>query len=265
MQLANIMTAISDHTIEDPMKVLQQLSAAKRRASHTAAGSTAYLSSRFWNSPKLHAWNTSQGSDIVIVKGQFRYRQQALVHFCVDVIQQFSNSETPVIHALKHPQDGLSSPNISCIDLIKYVVRQALQLTQRQQTEGSMSLNCAPFHSNYSEAEWFQVLERVRSEFHTPAYLILDLELVSRDLAPSGGFSWLAAFLEFFRRLAERRMSARLEVLLVTYGSELPFAVPQDQYPKFVIPAKVDSPRARQRKPRANGAIELRKKFGARR
>ncbi|KAK7749241.1 hypothetical protein SLS62_008320 [Diatrype stigma] len=267
LQFANIMAAISDHTIADPMKVLQHLQAAKRRASRTVAGSTAYLSPQFWNSPKLRNLDTSQNSDIAIVKGQFRSRQ-ALRHFCVDVIQQFSDSDTPVIHALKLPQDCLSSPNISCIDLIKYVVRQALQLTQRQQTEVTMSLSCAPFHSNYSEAEWFQVLERVLSEFHhhKPVYLILDLELVNRDLAPSGGFPILTNFLAFFQRLAERQMSStRLKVLLVVYGSELPFAVSQEQYSDFVIPAKVDSSRARQRMSRGKGAIELRKKFGARR
>lgn len=187
-------------------------------------------------------------------------------HFCADVIQYFSGSGTPVIHALKAPQDCWSSPNVSCIDLIKYVVRQALQLRQRRQTEKSISLDCAPFHSNYSEAEWFQVLERVLSEFNKPVYVILDLELVSRDLMPPEGFSWLSAFLDFFQRLSECRISTCLKVLLVVYGPELPFALSQTQYSDFVIPAKVDSAaRARKWKPRTSGATKVHRAFGARR
>lgn len=128
-----------------------------------------------------------------------------------------------------------------------------------------MSLDCAPFHSNYSEAEWFQVLERVLSEFNKPVYLILDLELANRDLVPPEGFPWLSAFLEFFQRLSERQISTCLKVLLVVYGSELPFTLSQSQYSDFVIPAKVDSARAHQRRPRTSGVTRVQKTFNARR
>ncbi|KAI0543843.1 hypothetical protein F4679DRAFT_567068 [Xylaria curta] len=264
LQFANIMTTISDTTIGDPVKTLHHLLATRRRASRTVTGKATCLSRRFWNSPILNKWNTSITSDIAILRGQFQ-SLQALRYFCTDVIQYLSDLGIPIIYALKISVNELSSPNISCVDLIKYILRQALQIRQRDETEKSMSLACAPFHGNYSETEWFQVLESVLSGINRPVYLVLDLELINRDLIPSEGFSWFLAFRQFFEMLSRRQMPSCLKVLLITYGSELPFTLSPSEYSEFVLSAMADMTRARRRKPRPNGMPILRKKLSTRR
>ncbi|KAI0871173.1 hypothetical protein GGS24DRAFT_472605 [Hypoxylon argillaceum] len=104
-----------------------------------------------------------------------------------------------------------------------------------------MSLSCANFHGNYTEAEWFQVLELILSHCKGPLYIILDFELVHIDLAPFNSFSWLSAFRDFFQKLSARNTSTCLKVLLVAYGPALPFFLYQDEYSEFVIPASLDS------------------------
>lgn len=202
-------------------------------------------------------------SDIAILREQFQ-SIQALRYFCTDVIQYLSELGIPIIYALKIPVNELASPNISCIDLIKYILRQALQIRQKYQTEKSMSLACAPFHGNYSEAEWFQVLEHVLSGINRPVYLLLDLELINRDLIPSQGFSWFSAFRQFFETLSQRQITNCLKVLLITYGSELPFTLSPSEYSEFVLSTVADMTRARRRKPRPHGMSQLRKRFRVR-
>ncbi|KAH8166169.1 hypothetical protein CIB48_g2099 [Xylaria polymorpha] len=263
LQFANIMTSISDTAIGDPVKILHHLFATRRRASRTVTGKATCLSRRFWDSPLLDRWNTSMTSDIAILREQFQ-SIQALRYFCTDVIQYLSELGIPIIYALKIPVNELASPNISCIDLIKYILRQALQIRQKYQTEKSMSLACAPFHGNYSEAEWFQVLEHVLSGINRPVYLLLDLELINRDLIPSQGFSWFSAFRQFFETLSQRQITNCLKVLLITYGSELPFTLSPSEYSEFVLSTVADMTRARRRKPRPHGMSQLRKRFRVR-
>ncbi|KAI0439622.1 hypothetical protein F4803DRAFT_30512 [Xylaria telfairii] len=263
LQFANIMTSISDTAIGDPVKIRHYLFATRQRASRTVTGKATSLSRRFWDSPLLDRWNTSMTSDIAILRGQFQ-SIQALRYFCTDVIEYLSDLGIPIIYALKIPIDEFASPNISCIDLIKYILRQALQIRQKYQTEKSMSLACAPFHGNYSEAEWFRVLEYVLSGINRPVYLLLDLELINRDLIPSQGFSWFSAFRQFFETLSQRQLTNCLKVLLITHGSELPFTLSPNEYSEFVLSTVADMTRARRRKPRPHGMSQLRKRFKVR-
>ncbi|KAI0117972.1 hypothetical protein GGR51DRAFT_272656 [Nemania sp. FL0031] len=256
LQFANIMVSISETNIEDPGKIFRYLLAARRRGYRSMTSRSVSLSHRFWNSTKLHTWNRSQTSAITIVKGNFKSRQ-AVRHFCVDIIEYLSDLQIPVIHALRLPQETASPSQVSCIDVLKYIIRQVLQLQKNSQTEKSMSLSCANFYGNHTEIEWFQTLEFVLSQINEPLYIVVDLELVHEDLDPLDTFSWLSAFRGFFQRLSARNISACVKVLLVTYGPRLPLLLSQDEYSEFVITANVDPPRKQRRGARPDGLKRL--------
>ncbi|PVH76180.1 hypothetical protein DL98DRAFT_641965 [Cadophora sp. DSE1049] len=210
LQFSQIMLSILDTTLWDRTKVLHYLRAARRR---TYNNPTNCMARRFWNSPKLKRWTSSEQSDIAIVKGNFRSRH-ALRNSCVEIIEQLQASQVPVILAMNIPQAESDSSNISPIDLIKYLIRQALSLRQNIQTEKSMSLSCAPFHGDHSEEEWFRLLQSALIDIGRQVYLIVDLELLNREFCPRDGFPWLSAFLDFFAQLSNCKGAPLAKVLL---------------------------------------------------
>jgi len=253
LQFSQIMNSISDEAIIDPMKVFNYLMAARRRTSHKP---THVLSNRFLNSPQLKRWASLDTSDVSIIKGSFRSRQ-AVRNFCVGVIEQIRDAQIPVIWALNIPRIEDQPAEISTIDLLKYITKQAIPLRKKPPTEKSMSLSCAPFHGNLSEADWFQLLESALAEIGRPVYLIIDLELLHRDSAPANGFSWLCAFREFFTQLARRGIDHPVKVLLISYGAGLPFALSSSEQSGFVISTKTDTVTARQRRAGKKGNVKL--------
>jgi hypothetical protein len=152
------------------------------------------------------------------------------------------------------PSTDPSSSYISPVDLFKYLIRQALPLRQNTNTEKSMSLSCARFHGNLTEADWFQHLESALADIGRQVYIIIDLELLNRDFGSPVGFPWLSAFLGFFAQMSESRTSHYVKVLLFSYGSELPFTLSSSEYSDFVIHTGVVS--TRQRRARRIGTKE---------
>ncbi|KAI1496447.1 hypothetical protein F5X99DRAFT_72715 [Biscogniauxia marginata] len=246
LQFSQIMGSITELPIWDPMKAFQYHRNLRSRRSHN---SFRPLSDRFWHSPKLRKWFASQESDICIIMGNFQSRF-SLRNFCVDVIEQLNSSQVPVLLALRVTQENSPSTAISSVDLLAYLVRQALHVSQSIQTEKSMSLSCARVHSARSEKEWFQNLEAVLSAIGRQIYLVIDLEMLDRDLCSLDSFSWLSSFLDFFTKLNEHCMTTRVKVLLISYGPELPFRLSNNQYSEFVIPAKTEVVTVRQQKAR---------------
>ncbi|KAI3331598.1 hypothetical protein HD806DRAFT_477859 [Xylariaceae sp. AK1471] len=245
MQFSQIMASITELPIWDPAKSFQYHQSLRFRRSHN---SLRPLSNRFWQSPRLRKWFMSQESHICIIIGNFQSRF-SLRNFCVDVINQINSSQVPVLLALRVTHEN-SFTQMSSVDLLKYLVRQALHVSQDIQTEKSMSLSCARFYSARSERQWFQNLKAVISAMGRPIYLVIDLEMLDRDPPPFDDFSWLSSFLEFISELNERCAVTRIKVLLFAYGAELPFRISNDQYSEFVIQAKTEVVTVRQQKAR---------------
>ena len=152
---------------------------------------------------------------------------------------------------MKHSQgatENVSSVSISSTDVLKYLLRQALQETKRHQTEKSMSLSCARIHSASSNSEWFQNLEAALSAFENQVYIVIDLEIQDSNLEASDSFPWLYSFSSLSRKLAERGSTTRIKVLLITYGHELHSRMSSDEQSKFMIQARTDIVTVRQQK-----------------
>ncbi|KAI0153574.1 hypothetical protein BJ166DRAFT_533117 [Pestalotiopsis sp. NC0098] len=262
LQFSQIMESISDSAILMPEKVLSHLQAqaARYQASQPA---TWKLPQRFFGSSKLRIWTESESSDIVLVKGNFRSRQP-LQNFCFDIITQLRESRIHALLAFKiHLQDS-DQAVVTCSDVLKYLIRQGLQVTQSLQTESSMSLTCKRFHGNLTDKELFQILEAVVSCINEQVYLVLDLALLNPEFSQPGGFSWLQAFLGFFKNLSARKPTHRVKVLLLNYGPDFPFDLSHEDVMNFVVRAKVVSGSPQQRRPwrpgesRTRGRLRLR-------
>lgn len=244
LQFAQIMSALSQVALGDPIKMLQYHRSLQRRRSLTT---TRYMSNRFWLSPKLQLWSDSQNSSISIIKGNYLSRF-TLRDFCVDVVNQLRTSSVPFLLAMRTAIESSTSTNISTVDLLKSLVRQALQVHQGIKTEKGMALSCARFQTAVTEAEWFQLLESILAEMAYEVYLVIDIEILDQDLDPLDGFSLLSAFTQFFSSLSSRGILARVKVLFVSYGSSLPFYLSEDDFTNFVVSAKTSLTPARQRK-----------------
>lgn len=245
-----------------PENVLNHLQAQATRY-QTSQSSNWKLPQRFFGSTKLRIWTESESSGIVLVKGNFRSRQP-LQNFCFDIITQLRESRIHALLAFKtHPQNS-DQAMVTCSNVLKYLIRQGLQITQSLQTESSMSLTCRRFHANLTDTELFQILEAVLSCITEQVYLIVDLALLNSDSSQPQGFSWLQAFLGFFTNLSARKPTHRVKVLLLNYGPDFPFALSQEEVLNFVVRAKVVSGSPQQRRPwrpgesRTRGRLRLR-------
>lgn len=250
LQFSQIMQSIADHKLWDPRKTLNYLVINQKRSSQDHARQ---LSEGLWEFARMRKWASSKDSEISIVKGDFRSRH-ALRCFSVDVIEQLRLKQIPILFALGTSQEGAAAKSMSTEDLLKYLVRQLLDLRRSGQTEKSMSLNAAAFSGSLSEKEWFSLLQHLLSGLTGHVYFVVDLELLNRNFISPSGFHWLSAFLGLFKSVAEQAGHLTVKVLLVSYSSELPFDTSRDKYSGFIVPAKKTKLAAQKRKGRAMGA-----------
>jgi hypothetical protein len=167
------------------------------------------------------------------------------------VIEQLQDAKVPVPFVLKVPNDDCGSAGrVSVIDVLKYLIEQAIRVSQDGQTEKSMSLTYANISEASTEKEWLQILGRILGELDGQVCIIFDVRVPNRRLEDSSSFSWILAFEKIYRNLAAQRCEIILRVLLVSYGS-LSFKVSDNQR-KFVVTAKTQAVTARQRK---NGLV----------
>jgi hypothetical protein len=171
-------------------------------------------------------------------------------NFCVEIIEQLQDATVPVLLALKTPQDidaSCPSPSISIVDVMKYLVRQAITVRQSSQTEKSMALRYAMIHEADTESKWFRILESVLAELGNLVYIVIDMDILSKHLQPVDGFPWLRQFRSVFDNFTTRGLATRIKVVLVSC-SPLPFVISDADRSKFVVQARTQVVTARQRK-----------------
>ncbi|KAI1323444.1 hypothetical protein F5Y16DRAFT_403464 [Xylariaceae sp. FL0255] len=246
IQLSHILQSIFHPDMKDPMKALQNLRVGCLRG---ATNPFPLLSRNFLNSPKLRNWASSAKPDILIIKGNFRSRQ-ALRTLCVDIIDQLNDAQILVLFAIKTNGDKWSQGGITTSSVLRYLLWQALSPRQPGHTEKSLSLRCAQFHGLTTETQYLEMLGSLLSTFDRPVYIILDLEILSRESLPSERFNWLTAFLSSFEKLSNKHPTTQVKVLLLSYKSEFPFVLRENESSRFLLRAKEDRSTAHQRNAR---------------
>lgn len=149
------------------------------------------------------------------MKGNFATRQ-VLQDFCVDVIEHLRSSNIPTLWALKK----VATPNneqtqFSIMDLLKYLIVQALKLNESLKTEKTMAWRCAQFQRATSAAELFQLLLVALEGLGRQTYLVIDMETIEESLQSLDGFNIVSAFLQSFN--ASQSPKIRLKTIIIRY------------------------------------------------
>lgn len=216
---------------------------------------------------------------MALILGSYQSRT-ALRNLVVDVVEQLQAARVPAllapkpvakVEATNSGSDVESAMDLS--DLIRNLVRQALQVLQQQQqqrsdgvqTERSMGRFSAQFLGAESPEELFQLLKAVLSEIIGQVYLVVDLGVLGSEQQQASvgndkeeGFRWLESFLAFFAELSERSNSvsalskARVKALLVSYDACPSSCLSAASQSGYVVQARTEVVTARNRKARRN-------------
>lgn len=264
LQFSQIMAFISQGQIGDPLVSYRFNRFLQARLSATQ--SSTQIVNRFWQSPKLHDWDTGPQSRVAVIKGNFNARF-AIKRFTVDIIAQLQAKRIPVLWALPWPDSGSAGRRVSPIDLFKHLILQAFQLDSlNAATEGGMALECARFQRATTEYQWAQLLgSALASRAPTPStsqvviYVIVDLSILDPSLEPAtaegSGFSWLDAFRNLLAALASQNPNLRVKILLLSYGRDHLRGSRPDPGTDVVIPARATQVPVARKQSRIGGGI----------
>ncbi|KAL7921509.1 hypothetical protein ACQKWADRAFT_295252 [Trichoderma austrokoningii] len=213
LQMSQILTHLSNVPLDDPLKSFQHhLFFRKRRAQ---GSSLSAVTNPFWLSSRFQSLFSTDDSALALIKGNLATRQ-VLQDFCVDVIEHLRSSNIPTLWALKKvatPDDGRI--HLSIVDLLKYLIFQALQLNESLKTEKTMAWRCAQFQRATTPAELFQLLLAALDGLGRQIYLLIDLDTVEEALQSFDGFNIMSAFLQSFQ--ASQSPNTRLKIIIIRY------------------------------------------------
>jgi hypothetical protein len=187
----------------------------------------------FWLAPRMQSWNRSKLSSLIMINGTHKLRFQ-IKDFCTNSISVLQNSEIPVIWAMKAlepeeirntgPKETTkkgSGYKVSTIEILKYLVSQAIRLNKSIHTDAALAPRLKAYLGATTEEEWFRILASILQGIPL-LYIIIDVEVLDHSLAElAESFSWPSAFLKIFHELKERDINTVIKVALVSYGSPL--------------------------------------------
>ncbi|KAH7382484.1 hypothetical protein DE146DRAFT_228650 [Phaeosphaeria sp. MPI-PUGE-AT-0046c] len=178
IQLNQIMDTLLVVSMLDPMKSFQYHCALRRQRSRSVAMQSIPI--KFWQSPKLRKWSSTQESALTIISGNYQARY-VVRDFCVDVIKQLNDAAVLVLLALKAPQEDNISTLVSTIDVLKYL--------------------------------WFQILKAVLADLGQLVYIVVDLELLDRHIESRDGIIWVQQFQSMFADFTRRRSRTKVKIV----------------------------------------------------
>lgn len=258
IQISQLLSYISASILLDPTKSLQVSLFMRNRRRLKAK----FSGPPFWHSQKLHSWNYSSSSALVMIKGTRKLRFH-IRDFCSDSILILRKKQTLMIWALKAIESHESPRNLtSTIDLLKYLLLQAVRFNNNIHTDAAISSRLKAYWSAETESDWFDILASVVRGFPL-LYIIIDVELLNLSLANlTEEFSWSVAFLSLFSGLAERNIKTTLKVAMVSYGSPIFKEPMSNDCQELLLPVGGSSRSVREpvRSPNMRGGIHARER-----
>ncbi|KAM0247217.1 hypothetical protein ACHAQJ_009949 [Trichoderma viride] len=234
LQISQILTYLSDVPLDDPLKSLQYHVFFRNRRAQGTNSST--VTNSFWLSSRFQSLFSTEESAMAVMKGNLACRQ-VLQDFCVDVIQHLLSSNIPTLWALKKVVGPNNEHNpFSIMDLLKYLLFQALRLNENVKTEKTMAWQTAQFHRATTAVELFQLLLAVLNGLGRQVYLVIDLDTIEESLQSLDGFNIVSAFLQSF--LATHPSATRLKVIIVRYRAISPETLPMSNAALAVVPVR---------------------------
>ncbi|KAI0451736.1 hypothetical protein F5B21DRAFT_527538 [Xylaria acuta] len=216
LQLNGIMDSLTKARKQDPLQLLNRCQYYQMKSQGRTGRRTDPIAvvSRH---PKFKAWQSEQGSALIMVKGDYNTGDfvKALSTSAVRALRQH---QLPVVWILKPPL-RTSDQGISTVELIQDLAHQVLRLNLSLHTEKSLSLSCAKFQTAETPTQWFDLLASV-IESLAVLYVVINIEATDIRLIHSNdGFSWLSSFFSLIKKLRERQAKTTLKVLLLSHGS----------------------------------------------
>lgn len=218
VQLTQLLSQLSVVALPDPIKAFQfLLFISKRRQPKSSSRETA-----FWLDPKIQKWNKCKESSLVIINGTWKTRFH-LQSFCANSIAILRDAKCPVIWALKAlntDNTTADQAHVSTIDMLKYIVSQAISINESIHTDAALIPPLKAHLGAKSEEDWINILASVLQGIPF-IYVILDVEVLSNTLGTLTKDFWPTAFLRMFSELSKCNIGTVVKVALVSYGSSL--------------------------------------------
>ncbi|KAK8022650.1 hypothetical protein PG993_013417 [Apiospora rasikravindrae] len=230
VQLVQFLDHVKVAQMPEPINTFQaSLFLSRKRCTRPSARGPA-----FWLEDKVQRWNQSNTSSLVAVHGT-RKMKFHLQGFCVESIAMLRDKKTPVLWALKTiAPEGETTELVSSIDLIKYLISQAIAINKRIHTDAALAPSLKSYIGAKTEDDWLNILASVLHGIPY-LYIILDVEVLSQSLAgPANGF-WPAALFRIFAELSARGSKTVIRAALISYGSSLFKGLPTTKYSDCVV------------------------------
>ncbi|KAK8076082.1 hypothetical protein PG994_003354 [Apiospora phragmitis] len=196
IQLVQLLDHVKVTQMPDPIKAFQaSLFLSKKRRTRPSTRGPA-----FWLEDKVQRWNQSSTSSLSVA--------------------MLCDIKIPVIWALKtFAPEGRIANEVSSIDLLKYLVSQAIAVNKSIHTDAALAPCFKSYIGAQMEDEWVNILGSVLQGIPF-LYIILDIEVLSQTLAGSTHDFWLAAFLRIFAELSSRGSKTVVRVALAATSRE---------------------------------------------
>ncbi|KAI0465623.1 hypothetical protein F4859DRAFT_528286 [Xylaria cf. heliscus] len=216
IQLGQFLQHVSVLNLPEPIKAFQaSLFMSKRRQARPSNRGPP-----FWLNTKVQRWNNSRESSLIMVNGTRKSRAHFQC-FCTRSIELLRESKLPVIWALKTlASDKTTTAQVSTIDLLKYLVQQAIKVNECIHTDAALAPRLGAHLGAQTEEDWIRVLASALQGIPL-IYIVLDIEVLSQYLEPPSKSFWPRAFNKLFTELSTRGIGTVIRVVLVSYGSPL--------------------------------------------
>lgn len=228
VQLSQLISGISIHTIPDPIKAFRASVLLMKRP-----GAVTIRGPEFWLDDKIQKWNQSEQSSLVIINGT-RIAQSQIKYFYNESIASLLQKKIPIIWVLRTLVN--SANRITPIDVLKYLASQAIQVNQNLHTDPTLTEHLQLRNHAKSEEDWINVL--LSAVHGIPLlYIIIDVEVLGRSLNKSTVDFWPAAICHMFRELSQRNINTVLRVALINDKSP-----PHSEYSQAIINVSKQAP-----------------------
>ncbi|KAL5094023.1 hypothetical protein Trisim1_009493 [Trichoderma cf. simile WF8] len=218
VQLLQLLGQLSVSGLPEPIKAFQLLlfMSKKRRPKSSIKGAA------FWLDTKIQKWNKGKDSSLVIINGTWKTKLD-LQNFCVESIAILLDAKCPVIWVLKAlnvDKTAADQAQVSTIDLLKYIISQAVSVNKTIHTDAALIPRLLAYVDAKSEDDLMNILASILQGIPR-LYIIIDVEVLGQNLGTLTEDFWPAAFLRMFSELTTRSIGTIVKVVLISYGSPL--------------------------------------------
>ncbi|KAL7798743.1 hypothetical protein V8C43DRAFT_328640 [Trichoderma afarasin] len=218
VQLVQLLSQLSVAVLPDPIKAFQLLLFVSKKRQPKSP----YKGEAFWLDSRIQKWNKGKDSSLIIINGTWKTRFH-LQSFCAKSIEILFDAKCPVIWALKTlnvDRTAADQAQVSTIDLLKYIISQAVSVNKNIHTDAALAPRLMAHIDAKSEKDWINILASVLQGIPL-LYIMIDVEILSRNLGTLTEDFWPTAFLKMFSELSARNIGTIVKVALISYGSPL--------------------------------------------